>query len=829
MAVVHYDDEVGQIAARLGAVAVRHLEAEALVLHVRLHARVRLGHAAELGLPVAVQHHPVHVAARGVGLPAVRPRRVETDVRGRAHRVVRVEHTLDRPFASERRGDRSGDAVTRDVRQVLVQEQRRVRPTSTHEMLVEPLPRDPLELTEQMQLGGLTGVAPFGVEQALGKLEEHRRQPCLLQMLQVQVDRLADDALVPRLRRADEIGREDERRVVGELRDQPLRGQLHAVADHAREADLQRVALGAHRLHLNGLARRLRRRDHWLGGEIERNAEHVGVLDVELPLVVQVVRLPAQRAPDHLLAQELRAEGADTENVGDGVRIPSLGEHGHRHHAADGFAQTARLADGVHRLAEQVLVGEVLGLATVAGALDDLAPKTIDLVGGHPPEILVEPLTALELLAVDEQCLRAGERVAMLVEVLEQRELALVRGGRTVLVLALEAGDVVVDQLGGRGVVADDDEAGRHGDLRLLPQFERLFVMTVERLERRLKPRRKGEGIETSGLAAPLLRHVLADVLPEISKHRHLAAGDVLRHRDARQLHDAALDGIHQREVAHRPREERPLGVARPAQEKRRRGEVDHAREAELAVDRLQARDPQAGGLVVALGLLAIVTPQVFVIVVVARLLAIAVMGLVVEHEDVLQPHQLWHDPLEHLPLALQRLQLLTHAPLEERASALRQLQPFAALQSVIVGDDDLGAVDVVQHVRRHQLTARVVAVRVVRLEHPEAVLDRDPGRDDEEAPRKALALGPPHRVHRLPGDQHRHDRRLARSGGQLESQPHQLGVGVVVRVRQVLEEAFALRFVRRHLGEPDRRLCRFDLAEEGTDSGELVMSPVLE
>src|SRR5438093_10612394 len=175
-----------------------------------------------------------------------------------------------------------------------------------------------------------------------------------------------------------------------------------------------------------------------------------------------------------------------------------------------------------------------------------------------PPEILVEPLTALELLAVDEQCLRAGERVAMLVEVPEQRELAVLRRSRTVLVLALEAGDVVVDQLGGRGVVAGDDEARRHGDLRLLPQFERFLVMTVERLERRLKPRRKGEGIETSGFAASLLRHVLADVLPEISKHRHLAAGDVLRHGDARQLHDAALDGIHQRKVAHRPRKSVP-------------------------------------------------------------------------------------------------------------------------------------------------------------------------------------------------------------------------------------------------------------------------------
>ena len=87
--VVHQHDEVGEIAADLGAVAVRHLEAEVVVLHVRLHPRVGLGHAAELGFPVAVQHHPVDVAARGIRLPAVRPGRVEADVRGRADGIVR--------------------------------------------------------------------------------------------------------------------------------------------------------------------------------------------------------------------------------------------------------------------------------------------------------------------------------------------------------------------------------------------------------------------------------------------------------------------------------------------------------------------------------------------------------------------------------------------------------------------------------------------------------------------------------------------------------------------------------------------------------------------
>ena len=122
----------------------------------------------------------------------------------------------------------------------------------------------------------------------------------------------------------------------------------------------------------------------------------------------------------------------------------------------------------------------------------------------------------------------------------------------------------------------------------------------------------------------------------------------------------------------------------------------------------------------------------------------------------------------------------------------LRELDPLAQLEGVVVGDDDLGPVDVVEHVAGHQLAARVVAVRVVRLEHAQAVLDREPGRDDEEAAREALALRPAHGVDRLPGDQHRHDGRLARAGGELQREPHQLRVGVVVRVRQVLEEPLA-------------------------------------
>jgi hypothetical protein len=59
-----------------------------------------------------------------------------------------------------------------------------------------------------------------------------------------------------------------------------------------------------------------------------------------------------------------------------------------------------RLADRVHDLAQQILVGERSLPGAVAGALDDLAAEPLDLVFGHVPEVLVERIARLELFAV---------------------------------------------------------------------------------------------------------------------------------------------------------------------------------------------------------------------------------------------------------------------------------------------------------------------------------------------------------------------------------------------------------------------------------------------
>ena len=315
---------------------------------------------------------------------------------------------------------------------------------------------------------------------------------------------------------------------------------------------------------------------------------------------------------------------------------------------------------------------------------------------------------------------------------------------------------------------------------RSLPERERLLVVAVERFERGLQLRRQLQRVEVAAGAAALLRHVLADVLPQVAVDRHLVAGDVLGHRHARQLDDAALDGVHQREVAHRPGEERAFRVARPAQEERRGREVDHARQAQRAVHGLEAGHPEPRRLVVLLRFLALVALQ-RLLVRIGRLLAIAVMRLVVQRQDVLHAHQLGHHALQHLAFGFERLQLGPRAALEQRAAAGRQLQPLAALEGVVVRDDDPRLLHVLEQVVRDQLARAVVVVGVVRLQHAQAVPDRQTRRDDEEAAREVLAARPAHGVQRLPGDEHRHHGRLAGAGGELQREALELRIGLGV------------------------------------------------
>lgn len=98
---------------------------------------------------------------------------------------------------------------------------------------------------------------------------------------------------------------------------------------------------------------------------------------------------------------------------------------------------------------------------------------------------------------------------------------------------------------------------------------------------------------------------------------------------------------------------------------------------------------------------------------------------------------------------------------------------------------------------------------------------------------------GTAHRVDGLPRDEHGHDRGLAGPGREFECKAVETGVRLRVGGRETVEEAAAfVAETRRDLGQPDRGLRRFDLAEEGPNVAEamplaararLMATPVLQ
>ena len=109
---------------------------------------------------------------------------------------------MDGLLALQRARDAGGNAVAGHVGQVLVHQQAWIRAAFAHQAGVEPLARYALELPEQVELWLVARVAPLGVEQALRQVEQDGRRSQVTQVLEVKIDGLADDALVPRLGRA---------------------------------------------------------------------------------------------------------------------------------------------------------------------------------------------------------------------------------------------------------------------------------------------------------------------------------------------------------------------------------------------------------------------------------------------------------------------------------------------------------------------------------------------------------------------------------------------------------------------------------------------------
>ena len=116
---------------------------------------------------------------------------------GGACRVVGIQHCLDGAGTHQRTGDAGGDALAGHVRQFLVHQLRRISAAFAHEAVVQPLLGDALKLAEQIELGFFAGIAPFGVKQTLGDVEQQSGMAQVAGVDKVQVHGFTDDARIP--------------------------------------------------------------------------------------------------------------------------------------------------------------------------------------------------------------------------------------------------------------------------------------------------------------------------------------------------------------------------------------------------------------------------------------------------------------------------------------------------------------------------------------------------------------------------------------------------------------------------------------------------------
>ena len=124
-------------------------------------------------------------------------------------------------------------------------------------------------------------------------------------------------------------------------------------------------------------------------------------------------------------------------------------------------------------------------MLSVTGPFDDFPPETLDFIGCHIPEVLVQGISRFELLAINEQCTRTAKLIAVLIVVTEEPKPTLNKLPDSVVTLTNESRNIVVNDLGYRAILTDDDEARRDVNM-LLPEIVRLFVVPIECFKRRL-------------------------------------------------------------------------------------------------------------------------------------------------------------------------------------------------------------------------------------------------------------------------------------------------------------------------------------------------------
>ena len=201
----------------------------------------------------------------------------------------------------------------------------------------------------------------------------------------------------------------------------------------------------------------------------------------------------------------------------------------------------------------------------------------------------------------------------------------------------------------------------------------------------------------------------------------------------------------------------------------------------DLSFQRLYPRNPQTRRLVV-LDRFVFLLALEGAFIVALWAFAVTMMRLVVDDDDVLQRHQLAAGALQHRTLGFDGDGGLAPA-LQQSAADLGHLHDLALAERVIVGDDDLRLGDVYDEIGRDKFAGSVIALRVLGPQDAQAVADGDAGGDDQEALAEPAAARRAHGVRGMPGDEHRHDSRLAGPGRHFHREAKEFGVrrGVAV------------------------------------------------
>ncbi len=476
------DHEVGHVAVPHAADLVRHGPVEAEVACPGVHVGVLVEGRGDAPLEVGVAGGHVHLAplggVQGAHGMAVGEAGLEVHAGGVEHRR-RVE-SADDPVVVGAGQARLGDGLRRGG--ALLGPQQPGDVVAVHRRMVEPRAHGAHGVEEQAPAAGLrgfriVGVGRQGVGESAGDIGRQLHHDLLVAGRGVGG---GDHLRLPR--HAGRLGHGRRSAADGVL-PHPGRVEVDAgtrrldhVARERRELDAP-VAASGHREHPVSRLRRWRVRGAGHRHEVERHAEHVGELRRQAAVAVEAVVVgAAQRPAGHLLAQQLGAERPEPQDVDHGTGVPTLGEHRHRHHAADLLAQPARAAHGVESLAGDV--------AVVAGGAGAAKLGGLGSQGTTQPAVGGDGVVAFHLRVHEQgaEAVLVAQPVAA--DVREQLVGPGAVGDGAVIGVLGPAGDVVVEGLGVGDGVRHHDEHRRGGQAVVTPALVGLGVLLVHGAER---------------------------------------------------------------------------------------------------------------------------------------------------------------------------------------------------------------------------------------------------------------------------------------------------------------------------------------------------------